>query len=329
MLPETQAVDREAYLAPAELMGDSPAMVRLREIVAKFAKAEAPVLISGESGTGKELVARAIHEQSDRRARPFIAVNCAAFPDALIEAELFGQEAGSGNGIPVKKREGRLQAAEGGTLLLDDVGELPSQSQPRLLRVLEERTFEPVGGNESVKVDVRLLSATHRSLKDLLAQGKFREDLYYRLKILEIDVPSLRERQGDVPLLISHFMKRFATPNAPTRISDEAAKVLAQHPFPGNVRELEHAIRHAMVLAADQPELRLEHLPPDIVEGHLARVSNVGMRPLHDALAQYEREYLRHALEACQGHKSATAALLGISRKNLWEKLKRYGIEGH
>jgi DNA-binding NtrC family response regulator len=299
-------------------------MVRLREMVAKFANSDAPVLISGEVGSGKELVARALHQQSERRSRSFVAVNCASFSDNQVEAELFGHE----NGSDQPRREGRLQAADGGTLLLDEVGELPAHTQPRLLRVLEERAFEPTG-NGPVSVDVRLLSTTHRPLKDLLAQGRFREDLYYRLKTLEIDVPPLRERTGDVPLLINHFMQRFASPGAPTRVSDEAVNALAHHPFPGNVRELEHAIQHAMVLAADQPELRLEHLPPAVVEGHTARTQNVGLRPLHEALGQYEREYLRHALELCQGHKSATAALLGISRKNLWEKLKRYGIEGH
>ncbi len=325
MLPDTERVAGERYVAPAELMGISPAMVRLREMVARFAQTDAPVLISGESGTGKKLISRALHSQSDRRARPFVLVNCSAYPESLLEAELFGHPQDGGTDA---KREGRLHAAEGGTLLLDEVGELPFQAQPKLLRVLEERTFEQPGTNDSVSVDVRMLSSTHRSLKELLAQGRFREALYYRLKILEIDVPPLRERPGDVPLLISYFMQRFAAPSAPTRISDEAAGVLTEHPFPGNVRELEHAIRHAMVLAADQTELRLEHLPPDVIERHRSKASPVAMRPLHEAMAQYEREYLRAALELCQGHKSATAAMLGISRKNLWEKLKRYGVEG-
>jgi DNA-binding NtrC family response regulator len=316
----------ETPALPAELLGTSAAMVRLRDRIDKFANAEAPVLIQGESGTGKELVSRALHLKSARRHRPFVAVNCASCPDTLLEAELFGHERGAFTGA-VRKREGRFQAADGGTLLLDEVAELPTMSQPKLLRVLQEQTFEPLGTNHTVRVDVRVLSATHRSLKEQLAQGKFREDLYYRLKILELDVPALRERHGDVPLLVEHFVRRFATPNAPTTLSEGASRALAGYTFPGNVRELEHAIRHAMVLAVGSDEVMLEHLPPDIAGATPGKEPSGQLMPLHDAVAQYERGYLMRALAINHGAKAETAAQLGISRKNLWEKLRRYAIE--
>jgi DNA-binding NtrC family response regulator len=313
--------------AAGDLLGRSPQMARLREMIARFANAKAPVLITGESGTGKELVARALHAQSDRRYQPFVALNCASLPETLLEAELFGHERGAFTGA-VSRRDGRFRAADGGTLLLDEVAELPLQSQPKLLRVLQQQSFEPLGTNQTVQVDVRVLSATHRSLKELLAEGRFREDLYYRLKILELDVPPLRERLEDLPLLISHFIEQFGTADSPGRVSPEANRLLNSYPYPGNVRELEHAIRHAMVLAVGEPELRVDHLPPDIAGAVEVKAEPAQLLKLHDAMAQYERAYLQRALELGRGQRMATALLLGISRKNLWEKLRRHGITG-
>src|SRR6266851_2761006 len=249
-----------------ELVGRSPPIARLLERIAKFAANDAPVLITGESGTGKELVARALHAQSARHAKPFVAVNCAAFPETLLEAELFGHERGAFTGA-VKKREGRFKAAQGGTLLLDEVADIPLLAQSKLLRVLEENTYEPLGTNQTATADVRILSATHRNLKEMVAKHLFREDLYYRLKILEIQVPALRERGGDLLLLLEHLLRKFTQPSSPPWVT---ARALAQYPFPGNVRELSHAIQHAVIVSEGR-QVDLEHLPSEIAGTEAAK----------------------------------------------------------
>ncbi|HVO31379.1 MAG TPA: sigma-54 dependent transcriptional regulator, partial [bacterium] len=215
------------------LVGNSAAIAHLRGLVDLFSRSDAPVLITGETGSGKEVVAHALHDLSRRAKHPFIAVNCAAFPETLLEAELFGHERGAFTGA-VKKREGRFKAADHGTLLLDEIGEMSIPSQAKLLRVLQEKSFEPLGTNVSVSFDVRILAATHRDLKEMVAEGKFREDLYYRLKILELAVPPLRERRADIPLLAEHFLKIHAGA-ANVRISPAALAALATYPFAGNV----------------------------------------------------------------------------------------------
>jgi two-component system response regulator AtoC len=316
----------EASDGPA-LVGRSPAMLRLFQRIEKFGASDAPTLIAGESGTGKELVAAALHLHSPRRDRPFVAVNCAAFPETLLEAELFGHERGAFTGA-VKKRDGRFKAADGGTLLLDEVAETPLPAQAKLLRVLQEKSFEPLGTNESVRVDVRVLSATHRNLREMVAKGAFREDLYYRLKILELDVPPLRERQGDLPVLLQFFLRRFSPKNGQVGITSRAMATLSAYTFPGNVRELEHAIRHAVAMTGGAEDIDLFHLPSDIVGRSIdVEAAASGIRPLPDAMREFEREYLSRALRAGAGSKTQTAAALGISRKNLWEKLKRHGLE--
>src|SRR5579871_4048333 len=214
-IAEQRALRRELDDARARLaaqagpiIGSSPAMARLRERIETIAQSDAPVLITGESGTGKELAARMLHDASPRRGKPFVAVNCAAFPESLIEAELFGHERGAFTGA-MRRRDGRFKAADGGTLLLDEVAELPLSSQAKLLRVLQEGRIEPLGGNQSIAVDVRVISATHRNLTEWIAQGRFREDLYFRLMVLDIDIPPLRQRRGDLPLLMQYFLQRF------------------------------------------------------------------------------------------------------------------------
>jgi two-component system, NtrC family, response regulator AtoC len=331
-----RALKRELEQARAELsqrksgsaiIGRSPPMLRLLDRIDTIAQSDAPVLITGESGTGKELVARTLHERSVRRAKPFIAVNCAAFPETLLEAELFGHERGAFTGA-VKRRDGRFKAADGGTLLLDEIAEVPLPAQAKLLRVLQEGTVEPLGTNESTHVDVRIISATHRNLRERIKEGRFREDLYYRLNVLDIEIPPLRERRGDLPLLLQYFLNKFTQPGKPTpSISPRAWAVLSQYAFPGNVREFAHAIEHAVVLAGGG-EIDVEHLPAGIA-GAADGSSTPGsgsLRSLGSALKEFEREYLLRALAQAGGKKMKAAEILGISRKNLWEKLRLHGI---
>jgi DNA-binding NtrC family response regulator len=315
------------------IVGTSPAIARLLDLLSTVADSDAPVLITGESGTGKELVARRLHALSGRSAKPFIAVNCAAFPETLLEAELFGHERGAFTGA-VKKREGRFRAAHGGTLLLDEVAEIPLPAQAKLLRVLQEGTFEPLGSDTSVRVDVRIVSATHRDLKARVAQGAFREDLYYRLNGINLHVPSLRDRSSDLPLLVNHFLALFAHPSTAGRpapdVAVDAWRALSMYPFPGNVRELGHAIQHAVLLSRGGT-IELSHLPPDIRTVAAAAsapdtAEPKAMRPLEAVLKQAEREHILRALAMAHGKRVRAAELLGISRKNLWEKLSAQGI---
>ncbi|MEQ8981793.1 MAG: sigma 54-interacting transcriptional regulator, partial [Deltaproteobacteria bacterium] len=305
--------------------GRSRSMVRLLDMVDTIAQSDAPVLITGETGTGKELVARRIHALSERRDKPFVAVNCAAFPETLLEAELFGHEAGAFTGA-VKRREGRFSMADGGTLMLDEVGEIPPTAQAKLLRVLQEGIVEPLGTDEPKKLDVRVLSATHRDLEALVSVGTFREDLYYRLNGIDLNIPPLRERDGDLPLLVEFYLERFAGGRTPPELSPEVWGALASHPFYGNVRELEHVVQRAVVLSRGQT-ITLEHLPANFggaKEGD--DEENGELRPLSQAIKEFERAYIERALRAVEGKKSRAADLLGISRKNLWEKCRALGI---
>jgi DNA-binding NtrC family response regulator len=304
-IAEHRALLRELDVARAELakegiseviVGRSVQMLRLLDRVNTIAPSHAPVLLQGESGTGKELVARALHDRGARRGKPFVAVNCAAFPETLLEAELFGHERGAFTGA-VKKRDGRFRAAHGGTLLLDEVAEMSMPAQAKLLRVLQEGVIEPLGTNESVRVDVRVISATNRNLKERVNEGLFREDLYYRLNVLNIDIPPLRERKGDLPLLVQLFLKKLGKAgSASPRLSQAAWTALSQFAFPGNVRQLEHAIQHAVVLANDS-DIDIQHLPRDIAHaGDIVMAGSPLPRPLGAALKEFEREYLLRAL---------------------------------
>ncbi|MGF1508726.1 MAG: sigma-54-dependent transcriptional regulator [Myxococcota bacterium] len=310
------------------VVGQSPSMVALGRLMETVADSDAPVLISGESGTGKELVARTIHRLSPRGASPFIAVNCAAFPETLLEAELFGHEKGAFTGAHTQ-RIGRFEAARGGTLLLDEVAEIPMTAQAKLLRVLQDGTFEPLGTNQTVQTDVRILSATHRDLRQRIQDGLFREDLFFRLNVLDLHIPPLRERRSDLPILIEHFLRKHVRPGRPIpNLSPSAFAALSEYPFPGNVRELEHAVHRAVVLSRSD-NIELHHLPSAIsgpALPTLAESDDPGIRPLQDALKLFEREYLTRALRSVDGKKAKAAELLGISRKNLWEKLKAHGV---
>jgi DNA-binding NtrC family response regulator len=317
---------RLAAAADVSIVGASPPMARVLDRITTVAVSDASVLLGGESGTGKELVARRIHARSPRAAAPFVAVNCAAFPETLVEAELFGHERGAFTGA-VRKRHGRFKAAHGGTLFLDEVGELPLPAQAKLLRAVQEGTIEPLGTNVSERVDVRIVSATNRDLKKAIVEGRFREDLYFRLNVIGVNLPPLRDRPGDLPLLIHHFLARFLPSSVRLpEISVAAWQALSVYPFPGNVRELQNAIQHAVVLAAGG-SIELEHLPDDIV--HVASATTPEQRavaPLALVMKQAERVHLLKALAISAGKRTRAAELLGISRKNLWEKLRAHGI---
>jgi DNA-binding NtrC family response regulator len=337
-----RALRRELEQARAELsgrrpenmlIGQSPSMRRVLGLIEMVAQSDAPTLVSGESGTGKELVARMLHDRSNRRDNPFVVVNCGALTETLIEAELFGHERGAFTGA-VRKRDGRFKAADGGTLFLDEVAELPLPAQAKLLRVLQEGTFEPLGTNTTIRVDVRVISATHRNLRTRITEGQFREDLFYRINVIEIPLPPLRERPADLSALLQHFLQRF-TPKGrslPT-VSPAAWAALARHSYPGNVRELSHAIEHAVVLSGGG-EIALNHLPAGIVAqtahapGPSAEPARGGgeIRPLQAAVKEFEREYLLRAIHQAGGKRVRAAEMLGISRKSLWEKLRYYNL---
>jgi len=316
----------EACDPPGErtrIQGDSPAIQLLRGRVEAATDAGVNVLITGETGTGKELCARMLHCRSARAPRPFINVNCAAIPSELLEAEMFGHERGAFTGA-VRQREGRLLAANGGTLFLDEVGELSLEHQAKLLRAIETGTFEPVGSSKVVKVDVWLLSATNRDLLQDVEAGTFRKDLYYRLNVIELAVPPLRKRRGDLSVLVSDFLRELAQRRGismPT-LSPSAMAALVTYDYPGNVRELIHALEHGVALARGGA-IGAEHLPysfrADSCEGN---VTSEGVIPLPEAVRQFEQAYIRRVLDQAGGKRSEAAQLLGISRKSLWKKLK-------
>jgi two-component system response regulator AtoC len=321
----TRAQLADGQSSRERLVGRSPRMMQLLKRLDAITHSDAAVVITGESGTGKELVAQALHSEGERRNGPFVAVNCAAFPDTLIEAELFGHERGAFTGA-TNRRDGRFKAAHGGTLFLDEVAELSPAAQAKLLRVLQEGTIEPLGSNASIKVDVRIISATHRDLKQRIAAGLFREDLYYRINTLDLEIPPLRDRPGDLVVLVNLFIQRFSDRTKPTPgISWRAWNALSAHSFPGNVRELMHTIEHAVLLSAGG-KIDLEHLPATIRGTHAPVSYEVQMAPLGTAVKEFERSYLVQALSQFDGQKVKTAESLGISRKNLWEKLRMHGI---
>jgi DNA-binding NtrC family response regulator len=309
----------------AYVVGRSPAILQLLEKIDTIADTQAAVLLTGESGTGKELVARMLHEHSRRRERPLVVVNCAAVPPSLIEAELFGHERGAFTGA-IKKREGRFKAADGGTLFLDEVGEMPLETQSKLLRVLQEGELVPVGSNVSVKVDVRVVSATNRDLRTMVGEGRFREDLYYRIKVFDLHLPPLRERRGDLALLVEQFLHEFrpGEPELPV-LSPAAWAALRDYPFPGNIRELRHAIQHASILARGD-EIDVAHLPPEI-SGKTETPEGERAHSLVEAMEEYEKELILRTIRGTGEKRQRAAKLLGISRKSLWKKLTKYGLQ--
>jgi DNA-binding NtrC family response regulator len=305
------------------IIGASPEMQRVFKTVAQIAPSRATVLLTGESGTGKELVAAAIHHHSPRSAGPFVKLHCAALAESLLESELFGHERGAYTGAD-RKREGRFEHAHGGTLFLDEIGEISLGTQVKLLRVLQEREFERVGGSQTLHVDVRVIAATNRDLKEMVAAGKFREDLFYRLNVINLTLPSLRQRPTDIPALAMYFLKRYANENgkAVTRISDDALNHIASYPWPGNVRELENVIERAVVLASGD-SIELSHLPPE-----LAVVTRRGGAPAVPGatMDELERYAILKTMESVGGSTSRAAEILGISVRKIQYKLQEYSV---
>ncbi len=306
-----------------DIVSKSHRMKRVFDMLPLVASSDSTVLVEGESGTGKELVARAIHNLGPRKNGPFVAINCAAVPDSLIESELFGYKKGAFTDAK-KDKPGRFRLAEGGTLLLDEIGELSGQMQAKLLRVLQEKEYEPLGATRTVKADVRIIASTNRTLADDVDRGTFRQDLFYRLNVVHVELPPLRDRKEDIPLLVQHFVERFNTLQG-RRImgcSERVRSALMRYDFPGNIRELENAIEHAFVICIDST-IQLDDLPEHI----LKKVFKEGKQsfaplPLEDA----EKQTLLQVLEDNDFNRTQTAKELGISRNTLWRKMKKYGI---
>ena len=309
------------------LLGGSTAMQHLREMIARVSRSQAPVHIYGESGTGKELVAKLIHESGPRRDGPFVPVNCGAIPTELMESELFGHKRGSFTGA-VSDKKGLMQSAEGGTLFLDEIADLPLHMQVKLLRVIQEKAVRPVGEQAEVGIDVRLLSATHRNLGQLVAEGKFREDLFYRVNVIEMRVPSLRERLEDVPELAEAVLRRLGRRMkiSPPSLAGDALAALASYAFPGNVRELENILERAITMSAGGGIRASDiQLRPSPVGATSATSSGAG--PLGDHLEEIEREAILKALEHTKHNKTAAAKVLGMSFRALRYRIKKLGIE--
>ena len=310
---------------PANLIGSSHAMRRVFRLIQQVAPSSATVLILGESGVGKELVAQAIHYNSPRAAHPFVKVNCAALPEKIVESELFGHERGAFTGA-IAQRKGRFENAEGGTIFLDEIGDLPASTQIRLLRVLQEREVERVGGDRPVRIDVRVLAATNRNLETLMREGRFREDLYYRLNVFPIHVPPLRERRTDIPMLADHFVAKYSQSNKKpvVRISTPAIDMLMSYHWPGNVRELENCIERAVLLSVDGV-IHGNHLPPSLQTAEASGTLPSG--PLEAKLASFERELIVDALKSSNGNMAKAARVLGLTERMMGLRVGRYKVE--
>lgn len=315
----------EASLLSEPLVGESKAMQRVIEIIHKVAPTESTVLITGESGTGKELVAQAIHQLSARRDKEFVPVDCNALVDTLLESELFGHVKGSFTGA-VRNKHGLLELANGGTFFFDEVGNLSLNTQAKLLRVIQEREYKPVGGTQRIKVDVRIIAATNQNLREAIAQKTFREDLFYRLSVVPIQIPPLRDRKEDIPLLIAYFIKRFnrQRKKAVTGITPAALEMLMKHNWPGNVRELENAIERAMILEEGK------EISPQSLMGFFsmpfADRPPLPPPPRLISLQDVEKEHIAFVLKETRGHKSEAARILGIDRKTLYQKVQKYQL---
>ncbi|MFQ3619578.1 MAG: nif-specific transcriptional activator NifA [Spirochaetales bacterium] len=310
---------------PANIIGNSKAMQEVFDLIAQVSRSDATVLIRGESGTGKELVAHAIHYNSSRADKPFIKVNCAALPETIIESELFGHEKGAFTGA-VATRKGRFELANGGSIFLDEIGDLSPTTQIKLLRVLQEREFERVGGNETIRCNVRVIAATNRNLEQLMEKGTFREDLYYRLNVFPIHIPPLRERKSDIILLVDHFIEKYASQNHKKiqRISTPAIDLLMAYHWPGNVRELENCIERAVLLSTDEV-IHSHHLPPSLQS---AESTNTRLHTtLQEALDNLERELILDALKSTKGNMAKAAKLLGITERIMGLRVQKHRID--
>ena len=309
---------------PSNIIGNSKAMQAVYDLIAQVCRSDASVLLRGESGTGKELVAHAVHYNSLRAAKPFVKVSCAALPETIIESELFGHEKGAFT-TALTQRKGRFELAHGGTIFLDEIGDLSPSTQIKLLRVLQEREFERVGGIETLKVSVRVVAATNRDLEQLIADGTFREDLYYRLNVFPIHLPPLRDRRADILLLADHFVGQYARANNReiTRISTPAIDMLMAYHWPGNVRELENCIERA-VLLANQDVIQAHHLPPTL---QMPRPTAPGGGTLQSILDNIERDLIIDALKASRGNKAKAARALGLSERLMGLRVNKHGID--
>jgi DNA-binding NtrC family response regulator len=325
-------LELQSKYAFQNILSKNPKMHALFELINNVAHTNTTVLIEGETGTGKEQVARAVHDTAHHRSGAFVAVNCAALPETLLESELFGHEKGAFTSA-VGQRRGRFEMAHGGAIFLDEVGDVPPAMQAKLLRVLQERSFERVGGTETIQVDVRVIAATNRSLQRLVKEGKFREDLYYRLNVVKIDLPPLRDRPEDIPLLVTHFTGKYASAGEPSkRIAPEAMEILLQHSWPGNIRELENAIERACVTTRDAV-IQVDNLPPDLVNPprsdtpYALDLSKPLAEITRDAVARIESQYIRRALKKTHGHIGRCAVICGLSRRSITSKIAEYQLD--
>ncbi len=310
---------------PANIIGNSRVMRDVFDLISQVSRSDATVLLRGESGTGKELVAAAVHFNSLRATRPFVKVNCGALPETLLESELFGHEKGSFTGA-INQRKGRFELADGGTIFLDEVGDLAPATQIRLLRVLQEREFERVGGMETIKVDVRVIAATNRNLEALIEEGKFREDLYYRLNVFPVGIPALRERKTDIPLLVDHFIEKYGRLNSKEvkRISTSAINMLMAYHWPGNVRELENCIERAVLLTHDEV-IHGHHLPPTLQTAEYSGTIPKGT--LKAMVESFEKEIILDALKSARGQMAKAARALGTTERILGLRVRKFRIQ--
>ncbi|HHV79169.1 MAG TPA: sigma-54-dependent Fis family transcriptional regulator [Firmicutes bacterium] len=307
----------------------SPAMLNVFRVIEKVARTDAPVLIEGESGTGKELVARAIHWESNRRHKPFLPVNCAALPENLLESELFGYEEGAFTGAK-RRKPGKFELADGGTIFLDEIGDLPQGMQAKVLRVIEEKEIERLGGTKRIPVDIRLVSATNKSLREEVGKGRFRQDLYYRLAVIPIKLPPLRERKEDIPLLVAHFIQTLNKTNQKNikGVSPEAMNMLKAYEWPGNVRELKNVIQQTVVLG--EGEVLTPEMLPEYIKCQAVSHSTTAEHSLKDKIQELkagrERQMIQEALSKFGGNRTKAAEYLGISRRSLQMKIKAFGL---
>jgi Nif-specific regulatory protein len=327
LLEENQRLQRELQdrFKPANIVGKSKGMQAVYDLIAQVTRSDTTVLIRGESGTGKELVAHAIHYNSLRESKPFIKVNCGALPESVVESELFGHEKGAFTGA-IATRKGRFELAHGGTIFLDEVGDLSPTTQIKLLRVIQEREFERVGGTATIKTDVRVITATNRHLEQLIEEANFRQDLYYRLNVFPIHVPPLRDRKTDIPLLADFFVEKYSKVNHKNirRISTPAIDMLMTYHWPGNVRELENCIERAVLLSSDHV-IHGHHLPPTLQTAEASGTTHQGT--LDGTVERLERDLIMDALKAARGNKAKAARALGITERIMGLRVRRYSID--
>ena len=331
---ENEYLRQEVHSPFSDIIGQSPAIRNVFELVEKVAAAKTPVLILGESGTGKELIARAIHANSARNGKPFVKVNCAALSENILESELFGHEKGAFTGA-IRRKPGRFEIAADGTILLDEIGEISPNLQVKLLRVLQEREFERVGGLETIPMEARILAATNQNLESMVRAKKFREDLYYRLNVVSLQLPPLRERGEDIPLLVKHFITKYREESGKPidGISGEAMKHLMMYPWPGNIRELENAIERAIVLT-DMSQISLGDFTSNIIQAGVTNGLGNGnsdqqlQSGLNERIENYEKHLIQNALIAAAGNMSQAATDLGIKRTTLRYKMEKYKLLG-